>query len=244
MTTMGTLPIRWVRGMRRRESGRLVHTRLRWYREPSRTYRLTGGVLSPALFRLLMRMEVSGLANVPATGPVILAANHPDNLDPYLLLYLVPRMVHVAARPDGFGTGGLCAVWRRLGAFPADAWGLHYALGLLAEERVVAIFPQATISLSVGPARGAVGLLALRSGAPVVPVAIVGTDRVHLPGSIVGRAPVSVRFGAPVTFDSNNLGPRRSLAVAGEIMRQVRSLLTSEQSTALLHPDLDGAVQV
>ena len=59
---------------------------------------------------------------MPSSGPVIVVANHRDNLDPYLLLWLLPRPVHVAARQDGFGTGALCALWRTLGAFPADAW--------------------------------------------------------------------------------------------------------------------------
>jgi 1-acyl-sn-glycerol-3-phosphate acyltransferase len=67
----------------------------------------------PTGLRALAHVSVTGLDNVPSTGPVILAANHYDNLDAYLLLHLVPRQVHFAARPDGFGTGGLCAIWRR-----------------------------------------------------------------------------------------------------------------------------------
>ena len=78
-------------------------------------------------------MRVEGLENVPLTGPVILAANHRDNLDGLLLLYLLPRTVHFAARTDGFGTGTLYAFWRRLGTFPADAWGMRHALSLLAD---------------------------------------------------------------------------------------------------------------
>src|SRR6202011_1770463 len=100
------------------------------------------------------RLTVDGLDNVPRTGPVILAANHRDNLDPYLLLYLLPRLVHVAARPDAFGPGGLCGIWRRLAAFPADAWGMRYALSILAEGGVVAVFPQAMISAELGNASG------------------------------------------------------------------------------------------
>src|ERR671939_8043 len=67
----------------------------------------------PAELGLLARLRVEGLDNVPPSGPVILAANHRDNLDGYLLMHLIPRMVHVAARPSAFGTGCLCAVWRR-----------------------------------------------------------------------------------------------------------------------------------
>ena len=76
--------------------------------------RENGKSVVPTALRTLARISVTGVANVPPTGPVILAANHVDNLDAYLLLHLVPRQVHFAARPDGFGTGSLCAIWRRL----------------------------------------------------------------------------------------------------------------------------------
>ncbi len=184
LTRAGGVPIRWTHGMRRRESPTLDHARLHWYRDATRTYHVTARCIVPAVLGLLASVEVRGLANVPLTGPLILAPNHRDNLDPYLLLHLVPRTVHVAARPDGFGTGTLCAIWRRLGAFPADAWGMRYGLSLLADGGVVAVFPQATISRHLGRASGAVGLLALRSGAPVVPIAISGTEAVHPTGPI------------------------------------------------------------
>src|SRR5207244_12880266 len=136
----------------------------------------------------------AGLEHVPPGVPAILAANHLDNWDGYLLLHLVPRTVHVAARPDAFGTGALCAFWRRLGVFPADGWGLRYALTLLEAGGVVALFPQGSISRELGSARGAAGVLALRSGAPVVPVAIRGTEAVHPARPLGKRAQVSVRF--------------------------------------------------
>jgi 1-acyl-sn-glycerol-3-phosphate acyltransferase len=225
MARAGGLPLRWTHRLRRRESPTLDYARLRWYREAGRTYHLTAGYIVPAVLGLLARVDVEGLADVPLTGPVILAANHRDNLDPYLLLHLVPRTVHVAARPDAFGTGGLCAIWRRLGAFPADGWGMRHALTLLADGGVVAVFPQAMISQEVGRASGAVGLLALRSGAPVVPIAIRGTQAVHATVPFVNRAAVSVRFGAPLTFTRPAAGAPRSRAVADEILQSVRALL-------------------
>jgi 1-acyl-sn-glycerol-3-phosphate acyltransferase len=211
--------------MRHRLGPALDHERLRWFRDATQTYRFTAGYLIPACLKPLAHVAVEGLEHIPSTGPVILAANHPDNLDAYLVMHLVPRMVHFAARPDAFGTGPLCALWRRLGAFPADAWGLRYALRLLNECRVVAIFPQARISRELCDASGAVGLLTLRSGAPVVPVAITGTDTVHLMGAASKRASVSVRFGPPVTFSRDVAGPPRSLAVADEILQHIGALL-------------------
>jgi 1-acyl-sn-glycerol-3-phosphate acyltransferase len=186
-------------------------------------------VVVPAFLKLFARVAVDGLDNVPLGGPVILAANHRDNLDPYLLLHLLPRLVHVAARPDAFGTGGLCGIWRRLGAFPADAWGMRYALSLLADGDVVAIFPQGLISAELGTASGAVGLLALYSGVPVVPIAIRGTESVHPRWPFARRARISVRFGPPVTF-ARGPGAPRSQAVANQILHQIGALLTAGQN--------------
>jgi 1-acyl-sn-glycerol-3-phosphate acyltransferase len=225
----GSLPLRWVLGMRYREGPSLDHSRLRWYRDVTWTYRLTAHVLLPAILRLLARVRVAGLENMPLTGPVILAANHRDNLDGVLLLHLLPRTVHVAARADGFGTGTLCAFWRRLGTFPADAWGMRHALSLLADGRVVAVFPQGTISRHLDTMSGAAGLLALYSGAPVVPIAISGTETVHLTCLLTKRADVCVRFGTPVTFARGGPGAPRSLAVAGDILRHISALLADEQ---------------
>ncbi len=216
------LPLRWALGLRRRASPTLDHARLRWYREPTTTYQLTAGYLVPAILGVLCdEVVVDGLTNVPSTGPVILAANHRDNLDPYLLIHLVPRMVHIGARPDAFGTGGLCAVWRRLGAFPADSWGLRHALALLLAGDVVGVFPQACISPVLGPASGAAGVLALRSGAPVVPIAITGTEDVHAHWPFM-RPRLTVRFGTPVRFEREGL---RSLDVAAQILERIGLLL-------------------
>ena len=225
MALGGRLELTWAHQLRHRRSPFLDHSRLRWYRDPSPTYRLTAGYVVPALLKSLARVTVEGLEHIPATGPVILAANHRDNLDAFLLMHLVPRMVHTAARPDAFGTGPLCALWRRLGAFPADAWGMRYALTVLNDGGVVTIFPQGRISAELCDASGAVGLLALRSGVPVVPVAISGTEAVHATCALTKRAPIAVRFGPPVTFARTGPCSPRSLTIAEDILRRVAMLL-------------------
>ena len=229
MEHAGGRTLRWIHGFRYRQSPALDHARLRWYRHVTTTYRVTAHYILPTGLLPLARVTVAGLDNVPLTGPVILAANHCDNLDGFLLLHLVPRHVHVAARPDGFGTGSLCALWRRLGAFPADAWGMRYALRLLADGDVVAVFPQGTISKAFVTSSAAAGLLALRSGAPVVPVAIPGTETVHLSSILTGRAAVRVRFGAPVEFPRGVPCASRSRGIADDILQHIRRLLTDPQ---------------
>jgi 1-acyl-sn-glycerol-3-phosphate acyltransferase len=160
---------------------------------------------------------------------VILAANHHDNLDAFLLVHLVPRFVHFAARRDGFGTGGLCALWRRLGAFPADAWGMRYALSLLADGGVVALFPQGKISKDLGTRCGAAGLLALHSGAPVVPIAIRATEAVRLSSFVLRREAIRVRFGTPVSFTRGGPTTGRSREITLEILRHIQVLLADER---------------
>lgn len=236
MALGGRLHVGWAHQMRHREGAALDRGRLRWYRDATLTYRFTAGYVMPSILKTLAHVTVEGRENIPSTGPVILAANHRDNLDAYLLLHLVPRMVHFAARPDAFGTGPLCALWRRLGAFPADAWGMRHALTLLNDGRVVAIFPQAMISRELREASGAVGLLALRSGAPVVPIAISGTDAVHAACAFTTRAPIVVRFGASMTFDRTGPCPPRSQAVADEILRGVGVLLDARERPEIGRP--------
>jgi len=196
----------------------------------------TAGYIVPSLLKPLAQVAIEGLEHIPAMGPVILAANHRDNLDAYLLTHLVPRMVHTAARPDAFGTGVLCALWRRLGAFPADAWGMRYALTLLNDGGVVVIFPQARISAELRDASGAVGLLALRSGAPVVPVAISGTEAFHATCALTKRAAISVRFGSPMTFARNGPCSPRSMVVADEILRHVGDLMVEHRVPKISSP--------
>lgn len=218
--------MRWVHGMRYRERPVLDHSRLHWYRDETTTYRLTARCILPTGLRPLARVTVTGLDKVPLTGPVILAANHYDNLDAYLLMHLVPRHVHFAARADGFGTGGLCALWRRLGAFPADPRGIRYGLRLLAEDGVVGVFPQGTISKALVTRCGAAGVLALHSGAPVVPIAIRGTDELHLSSVFTGRVNVRVRFGAPLVFARCGASTPRSRVVSDDILQHIQALLT------------------
>ncbi|GEM_PF-4466187 len=225
---LARLPFRPARRMRWRASPSLDHAQLRWYPNETVTYRLVARHLVPAALWLLADVTVEGLANIPVAGPAILAANHRDNWDGYLLLHLVPRTVHLAARPDAFGTGPLCAVWRRLGIFPADPWGLRFALDLLAEGQVVAVFPQGRISRELDRPLGAAGVLALHSGAPVVPTAITGTDAVRPARSFGKRASVSVHFGPATTFARADAGARGARAVSEEVLRQVAALLPDD----------------
>jgi 1-acyl-sn-glycerol-3-phosphate acyltransferase len=96
---------------------------------------------------------------------------------------------------------------------------------VLADGGVVALFPQGTIARELSTPSGAAGVLALHSGAPVVPIAIQGTEAVHLSSLLTGRVNVRVRFGTPLLFSRSGPSPPRSRAVAQDILRHIGALL-------------------
>jgi 1-acyl-sn-glycerol-3-phosphate acyltransferase len=106
---------------------------------------------------------------------------------------------------------------------------MRHGLSLLSDGSVVALFAQGMISRQLETTSGAVGLLALYSGAPVVPVAISGTDAVHVRCLFTRRAEIRVRFGAPMTFMRGTRGAPRSLAVADEVLRRIGALLAEHE---------------
>ncbi len=150
------------------------------------------------LAKPLVRLRIEGLENVPASGPVLVAANHLHNADPILLAMAFPRVLYFMAKRELFGNAAFGGLIRWAGAFPvdrgkADRAAIRYAETLLAEGHAVAMFPEGTRSRTgrLGPGQPGAGLILLRSGAPLLPAAITGTDK--LPGG----PGATIRFGAP-----------------------------------------------
>lgn len=175
-------------------------------------YALTRWVLG-LIFRVLWRPKISGVDRIPGDGPVIIASNHLSFIDSVVIPLAVPRRVRFLAKAEYFsgrGLGGrlVAAFFRAVDAVPVDREShldamasLGLAMGVLADGNAFGIYPEGTRSRDGRLYRGrtGVGWLALESGAPVVPVALVGTDRVQPIGARVPRpAPVQVRFGEPV----------------------------------------------
>jgi 1-acyl-sn-glycerol-3-phosphate acyltransferase len=98
----------------------------------------------------------------------------------------------------------------------------------------VGLFPQGKISVDLATTCGAAGLLALHSGAPVVPIGIRGTEAVHLSSFLVARQAVHVRFGTPVSFTRGGRVTPHSREVTREILGHIRALLADEPGPARL----------
>lgn len=158
------------------------------------------------VFHVYFRMRRTGMQHIPKTGPVILAANHRSFLDPFVIAMLTRRPVYYVAKRELFENPVQAWLLNRLGAFPvergeSDEQSMSTARAVLARGDCLVIFPEGT-RIRGGPLHSpkrGVGRLALETGAPVVPVAVIGTDRVRR-GAVIKPARVRVRCGAPLRF--------------------------------------------
>ncbi|WP_122818313.1 lysophospholipid acyltransferase family protein [Nocardioides pantholopis] len=175
-------------------------------------YRALHSVVPP-LAKAVWRPTVRGLANVPGTGPVVLASNHLSFADSIVIPVVVPRKVVFLAKSDYFtGTGvrgALSRMWfEGLGMLPVDRddskaalASLDTALEVLGRGDAFGIYPEGTRSRDGRLYRGRTGVahLALTAGCPVVPVGLTGTERLQPVGARLPRiVPITVEFGAPI----------------------------------------------
>jgi glycerol-3-phosphate dehydrogenase (NAD(P)+) len=181
-------------------------------------YWLVRGTLQP-FFHLYFRLSRIGREHVPTTGPVILASNHRSFLDPFILATIARRPLYYVAKEELFKRRFAGWVLNNLGAFPvrrgaSDEDMIDTAKAILARGDAVLIFPEGTRIRpgALGRPRRGVGRLALETGAPVVPVAIIGTEAIRK-GWRVRPHKVRVRVGRALTFPQVQ-APSRSLATA------------------------------
>ena len=205
------------------------------------------------IFRALWRPRVEGLENVPAEGPVIIASNHLSFIDSVVIPLAVPRRVRFLAKAEYFTGRGLrgrltALFFHLIDAVPAERTGnrdsmrsLESALGVLREGSAFGIYPEGTRSRDGRLYRGrtGVGWLALTSSAPVVPVGLIGTDRVQPVGARGVRiAPVLVRFGPPLDPAAYAGLPagRARREITDEVMARIAALSPQERADVYNEP--------
>ena len=197
-------------------------------------YRAAELVVSPVL-RAYFRPTVTGVEYVPRTGPGILAANHLSASDEVFTPITARRQVVYFAKAEYFnGTGprGRLIAWifTEFGLVPVDrdnpraaAATIDTGAELLAAGKLLGIYPEGTRSPDgrLHKFRTGVARLALRTGAPVIPVGLVGTDQVLPAGQQRWRrAPLAVHYGPPLSFPGRAEDERSSRA-----LREVTELI-------------------
>jgi len=198
------------------------------------------------LFWLFTEMEVDGLEHVPGEGPVLLVCNHVNLMDPVVPIGVLKRRVSFMAKEEIFQWPIMGPWFKALDLVPvargsiASRRAIQRAEELLARGWVVGVYPEGTRSRQpgMGPAFHGAALLAMRTGVPVLPVAITGTHMVLPEGkSWPQRNPVAVRFGETFRVEKST----------GKIDRQAMEDLTERimrRIAALLPPEYRGVYAV
>jgi 1-acyl-sn-glycerol-3-phosphate acyltransferase len=208
-------------------------------------YQVSRALAGP-LLHLLWRPEVTGGEHIPRTGGAIVASNHLSVVDSIFLPLMLDRPLTFAAkseyftgkRPSQLFASAYMRATRQLAVDRDSARAaqdmLEAALRLLQAGELFGVYPEGTRSPDGRLYRGRTGIgwLALASGLPVIPVAMVGTDRVLPPGHTIPELHrVGIRIGEPMTFDAyRGKGPaaRARRAITDDVMKAIRALSGQE----------------
>lgn len=210
-------------------------------REAGQLYDVAKKVMVPA-FKAGWRFHVEGLENLPEEGPAIICPNHTSVLDSFFLPTILPRRITYVGKAEYMDDWKTKYLFPALGMIPIDRTGGNASeRALAAAQRVLergeffGIYPEGTRSRDgklykghTGPAR-----LALRTGAPIIPVGIKGAREIMPPEAKMPRMfrPVVVRFGRPVTVDRYTSGADDRLAlrqIIDEVMYEICRLTGQE----------------
>lgn len=185
----------------------------------------------------LWRPRVLGAWRVPAQGPVILAGNHSHNIDGPMLIGTTPRPIHFLVKREAF-VGPLGPFLHSIGQVKidrdsVDRQAIVAALGVLERGGVLGIFPEGTRGAGeFAQLRAGLAYFAVRSGAPVVPVAVLGSAR---KSRVVGALPplrtrIDVVFGEP--FEAGSGDGRRTRTVLDAVTARIQERLTAHLAEA------------
>ncbi|MBI3946111.1 MAG: 1-acyl-sn-glycerol-3-phosphate acyltransferase [Armatimonadetes bacterium] len=186
--------------------------------------------------RILGRATLHGTENIPRSGGLIVVSNHLSHLDPPVIAGVVGcRQVYFMAKEELFRVPLVGAYLRSVGTFPvkrgaADRAALRRAFDTLAGGRALGMFPEGHRSEDgrLQPGEEGVGLIALRSRAPILPIGIAGTNTVLPAHSLLLRpGKVSICIGSPFLLDDLYDRPRRETVseATRRIMAAIQDIL-------------------
>ena len=174
------------------------------------------------LSRVFYRFNVSGTEHIPPKGAVIICSNHIHGMDCLLLAMFCPRQIYYIGKKELFDKPLLGFLLKNLGAFPVDRSttdmkAYRHTMELLKNDKVLGIFSQGTRAQDFENVKGGVGVFALKSGAPIVPVGIRGTYRIF--------SKMHVKFGPLISME-----PYKGRKVKSDVVDEVMSKVVSQVS--------------
>ena len=191
-------------------------------------------ILCRIWYGIFLRTKVIGAENIPAEGGFILASNHMANWDPPFLGTFIAREVNFMGKEELFKNPIMAAICRGLHVFPvkrgaADKSAIKTAIKLLKDGKCFGIFPEGTRSKTgkLGKAEPGVSLIAAMTKAPIIPAAIVNTEKIFSREKFLPR--LAVIYGTPIKFTGSTKDKQALADFAQEIMNEIAKLKSSAQ---------------
>jgi 1-acyl-sn-glycerol-3-phosphate acyltransferase len=201
-------------------------------------------------YRLLLRLDVEGIENIPSEAPVILMINHMSFLDPFVIVASMPRQVTAMSKIENFSIPVWGLVFKLYGAIPVrrgevDRRALRQALEVLKTDTMLLIAPEGTRSQNhaLQKAHNGLAYIAYRSQAAIVPIAITGAPEFRYRITRLRRTPVNLKLGKPFHFRDAGRRPHRETwaSMTREAMYQLAALLPPEHRG--IYGDLENATE-
>lgn len=184
-------------------------------------------------FKVFFRYKIIGIENIPTNGGVVIASNHISLWDPPVVGAGLDRPVNFMAKEELFAFGPLRWIITIMKAFPvkrgaADRGAIRHAINLLKNGEILGLFPEGTRSKTgeLGKPEAGVGMIVLKAGVPIIPAAIIGTNRVFKDGNILPQ--FIIKYGKPIIITEDKMD-RDSMENIGKLIMQEISCLLKER---------------
>jgi len=200
-------------------------------------------ILRP-LLKICVSWKVEGRENLPSTGPLILVANHVHVLDPLLLVFSFPRWIAFVAKEELFHSLFLRLWLRWAGSLPLQRNGkvrekqriLEGARKALDEGLILGMFPEGGRSQDGKLRKGKSGsaVIASKTGVPLLPVGVIGTDKIHGISWLWKRPRIVVKIGKPFKLPptNNKISKSQMQSLTTQLMMEIAALLPTEYQGA------------
>lgn len=181
-------------------------------------------------FIVFFRFKIIGAEHIPASGGAIIAANHISLWDPPVIGAACTRAIHFMAKEELFAISAFKWIITKLKAFPvrrgtADRTAIKHAISLLKNGEILGLFPEGTRSVTgeLGKPEAGIAMIVVKAGVPIVPAAIIGTNKVFKGGGIFPQ--FIIKFGKPIIINEEKTDKEMMEKISNTIMQEISCLL-------------------